>query len=225
MNFSEIFGSKLFDDIGWTLLDSLWQGALIAAALYFLLALTKHRPANVRYVLAVAALILAFLAPVATFVMRSQAPAYSSPGAAVELVEHERERNIAVAESNLHPRAIERTKTDDTIGGISTALGNLRQNFPAFLRVVVWVWLAGVMFSALHLVGGLWQIRRYRTNGIVASIEGWEQLFADLCEKLQIKQTVVLLGSTNINVPIAIGFLKPFSKCRHASSRRSSPTS
>src|SRR4051794_32912901 len=51
---------------GWTLIHLLWQGAAIAAISAALLRLTSRRSANVRYVIACAALVLMAAAPAVT---------------------------------------------------------------------------------------------------------------------------------------------------------------
>src|SRR3954464_10874949 len=70
MNSDFFIGSKLVNDLAWTLIDSLWQITLVTAALWLVLALTRSMPASFRYVCCLAALFICFAVPVITFVSR-----------------------------------------------------------------------------------------------------------------------------------------------------------
>src|SRR5439155_15025295 len=73
MNWETITGSKLVQDIGWTLIDSIWQIGAIALVLYLVLVLFRKTSSNFRYAMSVIALMLSFLIPAGTFVSRMQA--------------------------------------------------------------------------------------------------------------------------------------------------------
>ena len=70
MNFLE--NSPLIENLGWTLLHSLWQIAFLALGLFLGSRILIRRSANARYVAAVSTLVLSLLLPVFTFVWLSQ---------------------------------------------------------------------------------------------------------------------------------------------------------
>src|SRR5436309_848530 len=72
MNFEMIAASRLVQDLGWTLLDSLWQIAAISLVLYAVLALFRNASPNFRYLLSISALSLSLLIPAVTFLARTQ---------------------------------------------------------------------------------------------------------------------------------------------------------
>ncbi|MDQ3129374.1 MAG: hypothetical protein M3Q99_01270 [Acidobacteriota bacterium] len=72
MNFETLMNSKLVENTGWTLAHSVWQIALVALVLFFVLRVLRESSANARYLAAVFALVLATLLPVVTFVQISE---------------------------------------------------------------------------------------------------------------------------------------------------------
>ena len=67
MNFENFINSKTVENLGWTLLHSIWQIALIACVLFVLSKTFRAFSANSRYFLAVFALGLAVVLSVTTF--------------------------------------------------------------------------------------------------------------------------------------------------------------
>lgn len=68
MNREIFINSKLVENLGWTLVHSIWQIALIALVLFLVLRGFNKLSANARYLFAAAALGFAFILPFATFV-------------------------------------------------------------------------------------------------------------------------------------------------------------
>src|SRR5690242_8558976 len=62
-----LWNGSVADRLGWTLVHSLWQGALVALLFAGLRSLTRWRSSNARYVLACAMLCLISAAPIFTF--------------------------------------------------------------------------------------------------------------------------------------------------------------
>ena len=67
MNTSIFINSKLIENIGWTLLHSFWQIALVAFVLFFLLKLLRGFSANARYWISVFAFAFVVAIPALTF--------------------------------------------------------------------------------------------------------------------------------------------------------------
>lgn len=76
---SEIAGSAFVQSLGWTLLQFLWQGTVIALALALVLAILHAKSANARYLAGCIALAASALSPIATFTYSYSAAA--SPAA------------------------------------------------------------------------------------------------------------------------------------------------
>ena len=72
MNFDSVLSNHLIDVLGWTLVHSVWQLALIAGFLFIALRLLSQSSASLRYSLSVAALTLSVVSPVISFLQISR---------------------------------------------------------------------------------------------------------------------------------------------------------
>ena len=68
---NEVINHPLVVALGWTLLHSIWQGALIAAGYALAKRATRHESAQVKYTLASSALLLMVILPAVTFGVQS----------------------------------------------------------------------------------------------------------------------------------------------------------
>jgi beta-lactamase regulating signal transducer with metallopeptidase domain/peptidoglycan/xylan/chitin deacetylase (PgdA/CDA1 family) len=213
MNWNEIINHPFIENLGWTLLHSLWQIALAALVLSAALRILRNFSANARYAAAVAALALTFALPVVTFVQLSRnAPPNSSQTA------DRRANPVEPARKDQRPAeylsTAGQTGTDTAaekrmFGAIERLQTAVSENFAALLPFAVGIWLCGVAFFGLRTLGGLWQLHLYKTRQISVPDEKWQEKFAAMCRNLKITQTVALLRSNLIETPIVVGWLKP----------------
>jgi len=215
MNWEILANSKLIENLGWTLLHSLWQIALVALVLAFARRILRPFSANARYAAALAAFAFAVVLPVLTFVQLSRnsnliAAQTNNSGASV----NEKVRQDA-ARREAFP-ADEKLKIETEAAGQKKARGsieNLRsvfnENFARVLPFTVALWLVGVAFSGARFAGGVWQLHVYKTRRVSAPSAEWQEKFAALCEKLKITQSVRLLRSNLLETPVVVGWFKP----------------
>ena len=83
--------------------------------------------------------------------------------------------------------------------------GFVEQYFP----VIAWCWLIGVLFYAIRLCGGLVQVHRLKSVGVLPISKDWEEIFDKLLIKTKIDKTVKLLQSSKVSVPMVLGYFKP----------------
>ncbi len=139
---------QLAHTLGWALLHFLWQGLALAALCSAFMAMC--RTASVRYLIALATLILMLAAPLMTFfVLRHSATTVAST------------TKFASTSSAAAP--------DLPSASVSAAVLPAAPNSPAPLRSdgLLWlveVWFAGVFFFSLRTAGGLIVIERMRRN-------------------------------------------------------------
>jgi beta-lactamase regulating signal transducer with metallopeptidase domain len=180
----------------WTLLHSLWQGLILAIVAGAVMLLTKKARSATRYTL-LATLVMGFLLLSGyTFFREFRLPAGRMP----EIVQH-----VAPV-------------TD--IGGI-TALpasgqavrtnfaDQLVQYFNTHAAVVVVLWFIVFLARFVKLLSGLvyaQRVRHYQTSEVAAE---WRERLAELMQRLRISRPVRLLESALIQVPVAVGWLKP----------------
>lgn len=207
--------TQLIENLGWTLVHSVWQFALVAAGLWVILRLVRVEAVNKRYVISVCAMALAAALPVGTYLQVSM-----SAGAVDRVPQIERPDDLSGTGNTLGNAVVrpieQRTVTDSKVTeeasgvwSLSGLQGFLASSFPALFPFAVWLWLLGVATSSLRLAGGVWQIRRLKTKGIEPVSDEWQSRFEGLCERLGIGRAVEIARSDLLGTPIAIGAIKP----------------
>ena len=215
MKWEILTNSKLIENLGWTLIYTIWQISLIAFVLFLILRICKNFSANARYLLAVAALGFAFVLPLATFVQLTNDLAQNQLAEKISTWESASlvKRREALPD-NFPPSPSNNLETADFSGGnsffsLDSFQKNLNQTLSSFLPVIVLLWILGVGAFTFRLGGGIWQLHRYKTLEVSKPIKDWQQRFSALCEKLNIRQSVRILQSNLIKTPIVVGWLKP----------------
>lgn len=201
MNLLESFLSQpLLTALGWALLHFLWQGTLVALLLAGVHRLLKERSTDARYAAACAALLMMLALPMMTMavIMRS------SPARSVI----ERQPVVAVS-TEPAPLMTQREEATDSIQSIAGANSAASWNSEALLPWMILLWLGGVVFFSLRLIGGWVCTQRMKTRGARPMEEDWQQTLDRLCRRLRIARPVRLLESAVVNVPTAIGWLRP----------------
>ena len=214
MNPEILINPKIIENLGWTILHSLWQIALIAIVLFALLKILRGFSANMRYLVSVFALVLAVALPVATFV---QLAGNSAPNFSPEEISQIRNfEPVAEASqrSEKFPTFAETSQQTGNLYGQSVLnLENLQnyfgENLSKTFPFIVGLWLLGVMLFAFRLIGGACQLHIYKTRGIFAPNKQWQERFIAIYEKLKITRKVKFFQSSLIETPVVIGWLKP----------------
>ena len=215
MNLQTLLGSQIVETLGWTLINSLWQIALVAGLLFVILRFARTSAPDLRYGLSVGALVISLTLPVVTFVQISggisagQLFSKTGPSGVGHEEAHDDQRTLersgSVAFSQL-PENGARNKSSDMFAQLRGFFG---RNLTFLMPFAVGMWLLGVAVFSFRLFGGVWQLRQYKTRSVAVVDEHWKQVFVALCEKLDIGRQVKLLRSTLVETPIAIGIFKP----------------
>ncbi|HUP04198.1 MAG TPA: GWxTD domain-containing protein [Bryobacteraceae bacterium] len=169
--------------LGWTLVHSLWEGALIAILAGAALLLCRPASARIRYALACAGLLAALLAFAATLAVLWPAPA----------------TGIAL------PR-FDAARFAPPLGLGSPAPPAAQQDR---LPWIVPFWMAGVLLFYVRTAGGWFAAQRMRRRGVVAAPDEWQLRLRALAASLRISRPVALLESCLAEAPVLIGFLRP----------------
>jgi bla regulator protein BlaR1 len=169
--------------LGWTVVHSLWQGALLAMVLALFRKLTERLKPQIRYAGGLVALGLVFLLSALTFSLQLQT---AGVGEGVVI------SNTGISEAG-----------DPSLLARST--GILNRNLP----LLVAAWMAGMAFFALRTLGGFWVVTRLRHSGQALADGFWEKKMTAIAERMQISRAVRLLESAQVSVPLVIGHLKP----------------
>jgi len=167
---------------GWTLLHSLWQGALIAAIYAVLRGGVQRGPE--RYALGLAALLALALAPLWTAWRLALS---LSAGTSASLI------ITAGAATAAIPAA--------SIGLDMGAVLN------SALPWLVLTWWLGVSLQALRALREWRRLRTLLRQAVALPV--WQPRFAALCQRLGVRGNVRLLGSGASITPTVIGWLRP----------------
>jgi beta-lactamase regulating signal transducer with metallopeptidase domain len=213
MILENLANSQLIENLGWTLLHSVWQIAFVALWLFLALRVFAKSAANSRYLVSLFALCLAFLIPLTTFVWLSQNSVNTGQG----FINTDAKKAMMINETFQPTEVIEPLKNTKSVNSASEdffiSVENLQtgfaESFSALSPVLVGLWFLGIILFAVRLFGGIWQLHIYKTRENSSPSEDWQAKFADLGERLKIKQRVKLLQSKIAETPMVIGWLKP----------------
>jgi GWxTD domain-containing protein len=169
--------------IGWTLLHSLWQGAIVAGALAAVLAVT--RPARARYAAACAAMVLLVAASGLTLT-----------------------RMMPEEASVLRPAAASAFAAWSVEAG-SDRSGFAPSGLAAAAPWLALFWMAGAWIFYLRHAAGWLSVRRLRERGVCSAPERWQQELERLSGQLRVSRPVRLLESSLADAPVVLGHVRP----------------
>jgi beta-lactamase regulating signal transducer with metallopeptidase domain len=201
MNFiNELFSERLVQALGWTILHSFWQGAVVALLLALAMIGLRRNSSGVRYFVSATALFTMMALWAITFVTHYQSYSESISADAQEVPAPEQiaeEIIVAVTET---------TTQNATWGDYFAYFGNY---FEQHLPLIVCVWAMGIVILLLRFLGAYSYLQRLKHYKTFAVSEYWQTTTQLLATQLKIRRAVRLLESAMIQVPMVIGHLKP----------------
>ena len=181
-------------DLAWTLVHFIWQGAAIGLAAFLLLRAARLT-APVRYAVGTAALAVMLAAPIVTFLVLQ-----SQPAPADRVVRNP--QVLAPPDVRIAADVPAPQPTDSTI----LPGGDWR---PLVSSLIIVVWLAGVVALSVRLLGGWLVARRLVTRAVRPAVPEIGALARRLAGRLRFDRMVRLFESAAVAVPVTIGWLKP----------------
>ncbi|OUR60778.1 hypothetical protein A9Q74_12325 [Colwellia sp. 39_35_sub15_T18] len=183
-----LFNSSFLYSLALTLLHFLWQGLLVATVLKSALLIVSNKNPQLRYLLSALAMLANLLLPLITFSM-----IYRS-----ELV-------FTSASVLSFTNFIHESKQPNVFFNYQ----ELSELLPSILPYIALLWLAAVILLASKLLLEIYNVNKLPQHG---SVEPSTQLltrFNELAEQINLTITPKLLISLKVDVPMAIGWLKP----------------
>ena len=182
--------SPFLTSLSLTLVHFLWQGLLVAAALKSaLLIFNNHKP-QLRYALSALAMLINLLLPIITFAIIYQTE--SSP------------TNI-IANSLALSEFIQELKQPDAFFSYQ----EFTELLPSLLPSIAILWLATITLLAGKLLLEIYNVNNLPQQNTVAPSEKLQARFNELAKQIHLTITPKLLISLTVEVPMAIGWLKP----------------
>ena len=186
-----IFSEELIQAIGWTMIHSLWQGFAVAILMGIVMIGLQKKSSKVRHEFAFFSLFLIFIISLSTF--------------------------IYLYDSAVEGATLGTTITIITEGGFVLENATIVQSFfqksieyfNEHLPLIVTLWLIGMVFFLLRLLGGLAFIQKLKTQQQQALPKKWQSVFEKIHSKFPMKKTVRIVESALAKTPMVVGYLKP----------------
>ncbi len=187
-------GNETVKALGWTFFHSLWIGLLAAVFAGLIILLTRRSSARLRYQLLNVVLICFVSACVVTFFL--QGGSGSASGINGDTV-----GSTVFTTDTL--------QVNETITSSKSFIAVFTDYFNANADYLVFAWAIFFLLHSIKLITGLAGVSRLRHYKTELPNEEWLYKLKELSMRLGISQSVALLESRLIKVPVAIGVLKP----------------
>ncbi len=171
------------NSLGWTLVHSLWQHALIALCCALLLFFNRSGSANSRYLTALGGVALATVISAITFYKYQQASA-------------------EIIIQPLQAGRLQPLRDNPDVLNIVTTIN-------AHTGSITLVWLLGIFVYGLKILLAYQSCQRLKNKAITATPENWLGIFAQIAAKIGIAGKVELRISLIATIPCVIGHIKP----------------
>ncbi|RRB07218.1 M56 family metallopeptidase [Larkinella rosea] len=186
MNFFNLFSEPLTNALGWALVHTLWQGTVLVAAAALALRLTQKRASSVRYGIGIGTLVLQLLMFLATCWLGYE------PFQTTMLIDGGSQNALILTPP------ISTTWIDELTSG-------LNHYFP----LLVTVWSCGAALLMVRLLGGWVFVQRLTRKNAKEAPQAWQTYLNQVSRQLGISGAIRLVESSEISVPMTIGWLKP----------------
>ena len=185
-----IFNSPILTSLALTLLHFLWQGLLVAIVLKSTLLIFNNNKPQIRYAFSTLAMLVNLLLPIITFIV-----VYRTEVSSVN----------TLASSLAFNEFIQELKQPDAL----FTYREISETLPLLLPYLSLFWLATVTLLASKLLIEITTVSRLPQQGTIAPTDKLQARFNELVEQIQLTVTPRLLISLKVEVPMAIGWLKP----------------
>lgn len=193
--------------VGWSLLHSVWQGALVAALLWVLLRVIRDTLPRVRYVAGLVALTVLLCLPVLNYretmaLWRGHRSWLVSTADHVirgQLAEGRPDPDAVTAELRRRHASV----WADDVGPVALVAERGRE----LARAVAWLWLAGVLLLGARLVRDGRRARALSACG--APDPGWRAASRAVAARLGVGRPVRVRLTDRVDVPALVGWRWP----------------
>jgi Zn-dependent protease with chaperone function len=198
----------LMEVLGWSLLHSIWQGALVAAALWGLLRVVRPTAPHLRYILSLLAMVVLLALPVVNYWQ------------AVRVWEGHRVWLVHTATTVLRDRlAVDGFTTADEVTSevrrrhdrewlpSSGLTARVAEAGRGPVRGLAWLWIGATLLGVLRLRRELARAERLSTGG--APEERWRDACRRITERMSLDRRIRVRVSDRMDVPALVGWRWP----------------
>lgn len=188
----EVIPESILEALGWTFIDSLWQGLFISATILVFILLFRIKSANTKYWLQVIGMVLIFAGALASFVYHSNTAQNVNPEQAVS-GDYSLQLFSYISQSK----------------GLTASYQHWVNAIEPFFPWLVSFWMLGAIVFTFRLIGGFYYVQRLKAMAIPINDGMWLSKFEKLKQRIGIDKAILFLESSRINVPMVAGHLKP----------------
>jgi len=174
----------------WSLLNFLWQGAVLGLALAAGLRISARAPSSLRYAICCVALGGMALCPVFTL-------------ARLELYHAPQALPAVAAATSLSPLSV----TDSV--WVASPVNTLISWMDGHLMPILFLWLAGALVSCVRVLVAFAATGRLQTAGTVSAPDDLQSLASRLASTLKVTTPFRVVASANVTAPGVIGWRNP----------------
>jgi uncharacterized protein involved in exopolysaccharide biosynthesis/beta-lactamase regulating signal transducer with metallopeptidase domain len=190
----------LAEQLGWALVHSLWQGAVMAGIFYLLRPVLRNSSSSTRYFTTFGMLVLLAAAPLVSAaygLLRPHSPQVG--GAALGGTIYTGMFSVLGVGG----------RVENVGGGVWQALRHLSEQIETLLPAAVMVWGVGVVLFSCRFLQGCWWLRRVRNVQVKPVDPAWLAVVEYLKSRLEIRRPVRIMESALASVPMVVGWLRP----------------
>ncbi len=186
-----IFSTPIAYAIGWTLMNSIWQGIIIGfLAGVFMIFIKNERP-EMKYNIAVSALFFMFVTSVITFFI-----SYHDIHRAFHALSHTNHVQVLNTGHNL-------------VSNTPDVFSSLLMNVQPFLPFITLAWLFGVVIYLILITQDLITVHYLKSRNLINVSPELFKVFQSVAKQMNILKNFNVFESSKVRVPMVIGFLKP----------------
>jgi len=216
--------ASLVERVGWLLVHSVWQFALIAIVLAVALRIMRGAPAGARYAAALLGWGLMLIAPAVTWPLLTgvapQAEVMTTVSPAVDAVDEPVPMPVAGAKQMPTPAEAFDATVVEVAQDISSAPANviaspvkwaekLAARIAPWLNTVVVIWCAGVCLFGARSARGWFTLQGLLRRDVVSVPDEMTTLLVSVLKRIGLHHRVRLLQSPHVEVPLVVGWLRP----------------
>jgi len=180
----ETLVQPLIKAFGWSIINSLWQSALIYGALFLVLISLPRLAARFKHNLAFGSILLMFGCFIYNFCNH--------------LLKHVSIKNDGINPGNL-----------DAYPYFNNVPESLSSKIEQYFPLVVTFYAIGIVLQIFVILKGYNQLSKLKQNSLSTIPDGWKEIFDNVTANLKIKKKIKFHLSELVNVPLVIGYLKP----------------
>jgi beta-lactamase regulating signal transducer with metallopeptidase domain len=202
--------------VGWVLVHSLWQFAILAIMAIVARRAFHRRSAALRYRTLLAAMLVLVALPVVTWLWIEPAEA---PVAVVETQPVEQLAKAPPTRADATPVELTGQPMDQPPAapnqlqlrprGYAWVLSLVQRRVHPWLPAIVLLWLAGVFVAAFRPLWGWHVARRLKTVGVARAPDAIHAVLERTARRLRLDRAVELLQSALVQSPAVVGYFRP----------------